>query len=168
MNLGKVLPFGRKNDDIYGILFDGARLLEEYLNTILCRCGFNHPRNKTKEEGIEVFENSKLRFYPDFWRKDFVLDAKYKNYGEYSVQSKDYHQLIAYMYLLQMKRGGFVVPYANVPEANKKDLELVGYGGNIKVYGLTVGTQCASYAEFVKYMNEEEQRLIKEIQHPYV
>lgn len=68
------------------------------------------------------------------------------------------------MYLLQMNRGGFVVPYANVPDANKKDLELVGYGGNIKVYGLTVGTQCVSYAEFVNYMNTEENKLINKIQ----
>lgn len=162
--LHEELKYGRKKDDIYGILFDGAWLWEEYLNTILCRCGFNHPRNKKGEGGIRVFKNSPLRFYPDFWRKDFVLDAKYKNYGEYSVQSKDYHQLIAYMYLLQMKRGGFLVPYANVPDANKKDLELVGYGGNIKVYGLTVGTQCVSYAEFVNYMNTEENKLINKIQ----
>lgn len=101
--LHEELKYGRKKNDIYGILFDGAWLWEEYLNTILCRCNFNHPRNKEGVGGIKVFTNSPLRFYPDFWRKDFVLDAKYKNYGEYSVQSKDYHQIIAYMYLMQMK-----------------------------------------------------------------
>lgn len=109
--LHEELKYGRKKDDIYGILFDGAWLWEEYLNTILSKCGFNHPQNKMREGGIRVFTNSSLRFYPDFWRKDFVLDAKYKNYGEYSVQSKDYHQIITYMYLMKIQRGGFVVPF---------------------------------------------------------
>lgn len=162
--LHEEMKYGRKKNDIYGILFDGAWLWEEYLNTILSRCGFNHPHNKTGKGGINVFKNSPLRFYPDFWKKGVVLDAKYKNYREHSVQSKDYHQIIAYMYLLQMKCGGFVVPYSDTSEVKKKDLELVGYGGNIKVYGLTVGTKCTSYAEFVNYMNEEEQYLIRKIQ----
>lgn len=157
--LHEELKYGRKKDDIYGILFDGAWLWEEYLNTILSKCGFNHPQNKMREGGIRVFTNSSLRFYPDFWRKDFVLDAKYKNYGEYSVQSKDYHQIITYMYLMKIQRGGFVVPFTEKANSNRKDLELLGYGGNIKVYGLTVGTESASYAEFLNYMNKEEKHL---------
>ncbi len=157
--LHEELKYGRKKDDIYGILFDGAWLWEEYLNTILSKCGFNHPQNKMREGGIRVFTNSSLRFYPDFWRKDFVLDAKYKNYGEYSVQSKDYHQIITYMYLMKIQRGGFVVPFTEKANSNRKDLELLGYGGNIKVYGLTVGTESVSYAEFLNYMNKEEKHL---------
>lgn len=157
------LKYGRKQDEIYGILFDGAWLWEEYLDTILRRCNFHHPHNKTGEGGIRVFRNDGLRFYPDFWRDDFVLDAKYKRYGETSVQSDDYHQIIAYMYLKKMKRGGLVVPYSKALEKEKKELELEGYGGTIKVYGLNVEANCPSFYEYVARMGKEEQRLMEEV-----
>ena len=158
------LKYGRKHDEIYGILFDGAWLWEEYLNTILSKCGFNHPHNKTGDGGIRVFKyNSSLRFYPDFWKADFVLDAKYKNYRDWSVQSKDYHQIIAYMYLLQIHQGGFVVPFEKELEKEKRNYELVGYGGNVKVFGLTVDGNQKSYNDYVTYMADNEELLINNI-----
>ncbi len=157
------LKYGRKQDEIYGILFDGAWLWEEYLDTILSRCNFCHPHNKTGEGGIPVFKKDGLRFYPDFWRDDFVLDAKYKRYGETSVQSDDYHQIIAYMYLKQMKRGGLVVPFDKALDKKKKTKELEGYGGTIKVYGLNVEASGSSFDEYVARMAKEEQRLMEEV-----
>lgn len=163
--LHEELKYGRKQDEIYGILFDGAWLWEEYLDTILSHCSFNHPHNKVGEGGIKVFTNSNLRFYPDFWREDFVLDAKYKNYGDGGVQSKDYHQIIAYMYLMQMKRGGFVVPYSKALEREKTEYELVGYGGTIKVYGLNVEANYPSYEDYVTHMADEEEKLMNEVRY---
>jgi 5-methylcytosine-specific restriction endonuclease McrBC regulatory subunit McrC len=37
---------------VHGLLFDGAWLWEEYLNTILKDCDFEHPENKTKKNGL--------------------------------------------------------------------------------------------------------------------
>ena len=48
------LKFGEKDDKIYGLLFDGAWLWEEYLNTVLKDCNFIHPMNKASKYGSET------------------------------------------------------------------------------------------------------------------
>ena len=40
------VKYGENDEEICGILFDGAWLWEEYVNTILCNFGFIHPQNK--------------------------------------------------------------------------------------------------------------------------
>lgn len=76
---------------IYGILFDGAWLWEEYLATILCndelgQNKFLHPQNKAGCGGIRLFDNSATteetefsksyrRIYPDFYRLPMDLGA---------------------------------------------------------------------------------------------
>ena len=86
------MQYSQSNSPVYGILFDGAWLWEEYLWTILNPLDFEHPSNKTGEGGIKLFDNfqndddeiafSKCyrRIYPDFYRKNqIILDAKYKH-----------------------------------------------------------------------------------------
>lgn len=82
------LKYGKEENKIYGILFDGAWLWEEYLNTILKDLNFKHPRNKEFKGGVQMFEkpsdeeyfdNNSRRMYPDFYREDYILDAKYKH-----------------------------------------------------------------------------------------
>lgn len=154
------IKYGRKQDDIYGILFDGAWLWEEYLNTVLSQKGFNHPRNKTREGGVPVFKGSALRFYPDFWNDNVVLDAKYKDYGDGSVQSKDYQQIIAYMHLLRATLGGLIVPCKQ--SFTKREQELFGHGGKIKIFGLKVGSS-DQYSDFKQQMQDSENSLTDEI-----
>lgn len=81
------MQYSQSNSPVYGILFDGAWLWEEYLATILCNPKlaekqFLHPSNKTGEGGIKLFDNSQnddneiafskcyRRIYPDFYRKN--------------------------------------------------------------------------------------------------
>jgi len=81
------MQYSQSNSPVYGILFDGAWLWEEYLATILCDTKlaekqFLHPSNKTGEGGIKLFDNSQndddeiafskcyRRIYPDFYRKN--------------------------------------------------------------------------------------------------
>ena len=52
----KGLKYGKKDNKIYGLLFDGAWLWEEYLFTILVSYGFRHPRNKMGKDHIYLFE----------------------------------------------------------------------------------------------------------------
>lgn len=59
------IGYGKSDKKIYGILFDGAWLWEEYLATILTKCGFRHPRNKVKTGGISVYSGNLC--YPDFY-----------------------------------------------------------------------------------------------------
>ncbi len=124
------VKYGDLQNEICGILFDGAWLWEEYVNTILSKEGFIHPENKLKKGAIFLFRDEDSmgrvhrsgRRYPDFYKENIVLDAKYKRLGSYEKVSKiepdDIHQMMAYMETLQAHRGGFVAPL------NKKQHEI--------------------------------------------
>lgn len=110
------LKYGREENKIYGILFDGAYLWEEYIYTILKDLDFLHPRNKEKTDGINLL-NKKWTVYPDFYNynKQIVLDTKYKMLNKYNdkIDGSDKHQIISYVYTLGAKIGGFVYPSEN-------------------------------------------------------
>ena len=110
------IKYGREEDKIYGILFDGAYLWEEYIYTILKDLNFKHPRNKEKTDGINLL-NNKWSVYPDFYNYDkkIVLDTKYKmlNRNNEEIDGSDKHQIISYVYTLGAKIGGFVYPSEN-------------------------------------------------------
>ncbi|KAA6316026.1 hypothetical protein EZS27_033607 [termite gut metagenome] len=67
------LKYGQEKDKIYGLLFDGAWLWEEYLNTILRNYDFKHPENKSGKGAIYLFEASKCKRFPDFWKNNIIL-----------------------------------------------------------------------------------------------
>ena len=156
------LKYGANDDEIYGILFDGAWLWEEYLNTILAPMGFAHPMNKESKGAIYLFDHPKSApRYPDFYREDYILDAKYKGYTDKSVSGvdrDDLHQLIAYMYIEQAKRGGLVYPCVSSGES-VPCAELCGYGGNISLYGMPIPQQEANWSDFRNAMSNSEMNL---------
>ena len=101
----------------------------------------------------------------DFYKDDFVLDAKYKGYGNTEVNQiggDDLHQLITYMYRLRTSRGGFVVPLKQ-NEFAAKAKELDGYGGWLGVYGLSVELACNSYKDYVASIEKQELLMKQEI-----
>ena len=57
--LREKIKYDLSANKMYGILFDGAWLWEEYLATVLKKKGFEHPRNKGKNAGggFSPFEN---------------------------------------------------------------------------------------------------------------
>lgn len=150
------------SNQIYGILYDGAWLWEEYLNTVLRDLGFLHPKNRTGEGGIHIFTD-RIGFekaMPDYHRPDIVLDAKYKRYSDWcNVSRDDRNQLIAYMHLYDTEKSGFVVPLANSDIRMTRPLN--GRGGTMSLIGLNVSTNCDSFKEFFSHMAKEE-KLLKE------
>lgn len=110
------LKYGREEDKIYGILFDGAYLWEEYIWTILKDLNFKHPENKTGKGGINLLEKD-WEVFPDFYKinneKNIVLDTKYKRLENKDIDRNDKHQIISYVYTLGAKIGGFVYPSEN-------------------------------------------------------
>ena len=64
------IKYGQEKDKVYGILFDGAWLWEEYLNKVFeeNNLSITHPRNKIGENGIQIYIGSK-KYYPDFYKK---------------------------------------------------------------------------------------------------
>ena len=101
--------FGTRSEKVQGVLFDVAKLWEEYLASLLCPVGFIHPDNQAKTEAIYLDAEQQLIRYPDFYHRDkgIVLDAKYKRELN---QGKDVHQMIAYLYRLQVPHAVFILP----------------------------------------------------------
>lgn len=110
------LKYGREENKIYGILFDGSYLWEEYIWTILKDLNFKHPENKTGKGGINLLEKD-WEVFPDFYKinneKNIVLDTKYKRLENKDIDRNDKHQIISYVYTLGAKIGGFVYPSEN-------------------------------------------------------
>ena len=100
------VKYGEDDNEIHGLLFDGAWLWEEYINTLLEEFDFIHAENRLHKKGIWLFEDideegkmdrSGWR-YPDFYKDNIVLDAKYKRLENYEkvaeVNRDDIHQVI--------------------------------------------------------------------------
>lgn len=106
---------------IYGVLFDGAWLWEEYLNITMIKAGFKHPKNKTGEGSIYPFIGrvNKYKRYPDFMMSGIIADAKYKNLLSRPdsservydiIQRDDLNQMISYLHITSSKVGIFIGP----------------------------------------------------------
>ena len=159
--------YGESDNEICGILFDGAWLWEEYVNTILTDHGFVHLQNKIGKGKIFLFEDidefgnkhkSGIR-YPDFYKDDFVLDAKYKRLGSYDKVSKvdreDIHQIITYMNNLNASRGRFVSPIESKQEKIPTS-HLNNSSSTLSIYGIEISMISKSYQEFCAKMVELE------------
>ena len=181
--------YSASSSPIYGILFDGAWLWEEYLATVLCDSNsgdkkFEHPTNKDRKGGIRLFDNSLdpedsslkkcyRRIYPDFYcensREDsndgIILDAKYKRLEKGLVRD-DLYQIISYMHTMKISTGGFVYPQKEkeeLAEQNPKKYHLANNTGIIKTFGFVVPQCETDYEPFQRKMQKMETELVREI-----
>ena len=153
------VKYGESEDEVYGILFDGAWLWEEYVNTILRDIGFVHPENKLRKGAIYLFDDHSGVRYPDFYNHNMVLDAKYKRLGGYDKVSKvdrdDVHQVMAYMKTLKIDKGGFIAPLEHkqikIPTSHLKDSL-----STLSIYGIEISKNASSYADFCDDMGKME------------
>lgn len=160
------VKYGKSSDEICGILFDGAWLWEEYVNTILSNQGFRHPENKLHKGGIYLFDDHSGIRYPDFYKDDMVLDAKYKRLGSYDKVSKldrnDIHQVMAYMTTLKVNRGGFVAPLEQ-KQSKVPTSHLQGSMATLSIFGIEICKSATSYANFCEMMGEMEERFLESL-----
>ena len=156
----ETIKFGKEKDKVYGVLFDGAWLWEEFLFTILKDYGFKHPKNKDVSGGFRMFRDAKSdddiddnyrRLYPDFYKDDFVIDAKYKHL-ESGVGREDLYQLVTYMYCKKATNGAYIYPCRD-KNIKASKFQLVGYEGFISVMPFYVPQSANSYEEFVDLIN---------------
>ncbi|MBR4656642.1 MAG: hypothetical protein IKO68_08785 [Oscillospiraceae bacterium] len=102
---------GSGSRQIYGILFDGAWLWEEYVG-LLIGDSFYHPMNKRGTGAQRLFCGNVGLIYPDFISRDNVTrsiaDAKYKPID--NIGNKDYLQVLAYMFRFDAKAGYYLYP----------------------------------------------------------
>lgn len=159
------------SNQVYGILFDGSWLWEEYLSTIIGHI-FHHPNNRKKEHREYLFKQRQGEIYPDFIGKDkkhrMILDAKYK-FREKN-DNKDYFQLLAYMFRFESNLGFCVYPEIGV---SKEDLLILDQGLKyedevsqrredivIRKYGLKIPTGCENFEDFATEMEKSEQEFL--------
>jgi 5-methylcytosine-specific restriction endonuclease McrBC regulatory subunit McrC len=165
------IKYGEDNDEVCGILFDGAWLWEEYVNTILKDLGFIHPENKRGKGAIYIFEDNSGQRFPDFYKTDFVLDAKYKRLENYKkvfeVGRDDIHQIITYMTILPATKGGFICPLTeqqtHIPISTIK-----GTNSTISIFGIEIAKNTSSFPDFCKEMENNEEKFKKIIKNIYL
>lgn len=161
------IKYGESEEEISGILFDGAWLWEEYVNTILCQQGFLHPENRNKKGRIYLFEDNSGYRYPDFYnKKGIVLDAKYKRIGSYTnvvdVERDDIHQIITYITCLQANKGGFISPLLHkLPSVPSKKIK--GLQVTLSIFGIEISKKSNSYADFCQEMEKMENDFIESL-----
>ena len=160
------VKYGESDEEICGILFDGAWLWEEYVNTILSKQGFTHPENKLHKGGIYLFEGHSGIRYPDFYKDDMVLDAKYKRLGSYDKVSKvdpdDVHQVMAYMSALHVDKGGFIAPLEKRQDKIPTS-RIMGTSSSLFILGIEISRVSSSYADFCEQMKEREMEFVQSI-----
>ena len=159
------LKYGAEKDRIHGVLFDGAWLWEEYLNTIVKNMGFKHPRNKLQLGGFRMFKaqnedeqisRNSRKLYPDFYKDNFILDAKYKHLNR-GIGREDLYQVVTYMYCSTAGNGGYVYPDEGANAYSR--FQLNGYQGYIHLFPVTVPQNSKNLNDFIQAMKHSENKL---------
>lgn len=162
---------GSGSRQVYGILFDGAWLWEEYVETLIGDL-FYHPMNKASREAQHLFAGHVGLIYPDFISKNaehrVIADAKYKPIN--NIAGRDYFQLLTYLFRFDAKVGLFLYP----DTASRKDRVLnmnrgSTYEDNVTPredvtvikHGLKIPDDASDYEDFVRDMQISEQEFKK-------
>lgn len=166
------IKYGQEEDKVYGILFDGAWLWEEYLAIVL-KDKFNHYlKNSGKKFYLFQRNNHNIQqIVPDYISKDnrIIADAKYiplnKNTSYYEDSEKAtaiYYKTITYMYRFNTTIGYLLYPN---PDSNEKTvLKINGEsGGELIKLGLHIPSGCKDFEVFVNAINKTEDSFFKEV-----
>ncbi len=111
-----------------------------------------------------MFEDRTGVRYPDFYKDNIVLDAKYKRYADMKLQNidgDDLHQVITYMYILGARYGGLIVPRQHKQKDIVQTSKLLnGYGGRMNIYSIIVDSPAQNYNDYCIQMNQHENEFI--------
>ena len=164
---------GSGSRQINGILFDGAWLWEEYINSLVGGM-FYHPTNRNGRGKQRLFSPSSGLIYPDFIGKNpqqrIIADAKYKRND--GINGDDYLQLLAYMLRFEAKKGYYFYPEKGTSDEIKYRLnsgttyeENVAPRDDIFVmkHGLLIPDTASDYADFREKMKQNEDAFIRSL-----
>lgn len=163
---------------IHGILFDGAWLWEEYIDTLI-NIDFYHPKNKGGNGAQRLFSRQTGQkiglIYPDFIGRNqesrVIGDAKYKPVK--NIGNSDYLQVLAYMFRFDAKIGYYFFPnhsgisdeifYLNQGLTYEKNVQM---REDIKVIklGLKIPKEVVDYKDFSEKMKKAEQEFLDRIE----
>ena len=157
---------GSGSRQIYGILFDGAWLWEEYVSSLIDEA-FYHPMNKGGKGAQRLFDGNIGLIYPDFISRDtgsrIIADAKYKPID--NIGNRDYLQVQAYMFRFDAKEGYHLYPEVDGADDQKLRMNSGStYEGNVEPredihvtkHGLKIPSDVDSYTTFASKMQMSE------------
>lgn len=157
---------GLGTKQVYGILFDGAWLWEEYVN-LLVENMFYHPMNRLGRGAQRLFAGNIGLIYPDFIGRDshnrVIGDAKYKPVD--NIGNRDYLQILAYMLRFGAKHGFYFYPSIENEKEHKLQLNKGStYEKNVErredlcviKFGLNIPTSAENYDLFVCEVKKSE------------
>lgn len=158
------MKYGKKENKIYGILFDVSYLWEEYIASILIKQEFKHPNNRRGTGRIYLTKDNLYPRYPDFYREhdNIIIDAKYKR----AINRDDVHQMIAYIYRLKGLNGIFIQP----SDKNCQNVasNLLGYGvdynAKLQIFYYPISQERSDYKQFITDMKQSEDLLKSQFQ----
>lgn len=170
--------FGESPRKIYGILFDGAWLWEEYVFSLI-KENFYHPMNKSGKDKQILFHHDagkpKGKIFPDFIGKNkqkrVIADAKYKPIE--NISGGDYLQVLAYMFRFDAKLGFYLYPEATGDDTGEELFLNRGttFENNVEKrddttlikQGLRIPMNAKSYDDFVEKIKFSEEIFTKKI-----
>jgi 5-methylcytosine-specific restriction enzyme subunit McrC len=172
----ETLKYGSEKDQVYGVLFDGAWLWEEYMGKVLEKQFMHYRRGDRK--GLKLFKECQP-IIPDYLSEDksVVGDAKYipldrqLNYHENSNSGAErareiYYKTIMYMYRFQSSQGYLFYPIEHddnkVTVLHILDRYNESNNGILTKLGLGIPVSAGSYTEFCEKISENEQHLVTE------
>ena len=164
------IKYGQEKDKVYGVLFDGAWLWEEYIAKVLSE-GTDFKHYTRKKSNYYLFEKddgkSFQRIIPDYYDNvnNIVADAKYiplHNYDKLDAEKAltVYYKTIMYMYRFNTEKGFLLHPISQ-DEADKfpvnVDYKIKGRDKcHLYKVGFVVPSEDDNYSSFRKIMKEKE------------
>jgi 5-methylcytosine-specific restriction endonuclease McrBC regulatory subunit McrC len=113
------------------------------------------------DEDENISRNSR-KLYPDFYKENFILDAKYKHLNS-GVGREDLFQVVSYMYCRCAKHGGLLFP--NEENSLLCNYQLMGYNGYIHLFPFMIPQEAMNYGDFVKQIQNSETKLTSLVNH---
>lgn len=160
----KIKYCGEDVNKIYGLLFSGAWLWEEYIGKVIKEDFEHFYRNKGKR--WYLFANNVQQIIPDYLSRNndppIVADAKYipldhsDSFSDRQKVTAVYYKTIAYMYRFNSNKGLLIYPAGNNSESKLFIGEELGH-----IYKLSLGIprQDLSFKEFAGIMRSNENQL---------
>ncbi len=161
------LKYGTSDNEIYGILFDGAWLWEEYLAVVLKDTMTHYTLQGPKK--FRLFSGESRQIVPDYMNKEktIVADAKYIPLDSKTItqgsesEASIFYKTLVYMYRFNCANGLLLYP---AQEAKKEQLAIVDRENDVlHKIGMYIPQEVTEWDDFKNSMKKSEERLIQDI-----
>ena len=153
-----------RNNQVYGILFDGAWLWEEYIAEVLQNDFEHYTSENSNFQLLEYSGKRKQKIIPDYISKDkrIVADAKYIQLNKNFLYGEDrataiYYKTIMYMMRFSSKHG--ILFYPSKCTAEPKKYKIIDTDNYLTEFPFIIPMeQTNTYNEYCDQTLMEEER----------